>query len=333
VSWGEQEIFSRDTAAASIPEEWTRDGWIELPTGPMWQVVHAPTSQLLESLHEPAIPGVLIAGWLIAFLTAALIIQNGRVKRRAVEAETAERQVSRLNENLERQVESRTRELANRTSDLETISESVAHDLRNPLNTIGMNAALLQQEFGDGATPEIFESMAHATQRMVRILERLEGFSHATFTPFERQPIDMNALVDDVCEELAVAEANRSIRLQRQDLPNCTADRGMIRILLLNLISNSCKYTHSTPDPLVEIGADVDGGRVVYFVRDNGIGFAENRSDEMFKPFTRFDNGVAEGRGMGLAIAARIVQRHGGRIWAKSIPGAGATFYFELEAA
>jgi light-regulated signal transduction histidine kinase (bacteriophytochrome) len=144
----------------------------------------------------------------------------------------------------------------------------------------------------------------------------------------------MTTLVRHALEDFRPEIDARAVQVVLGDLPACSADLTLLRQLLVNLIGNAVKYTRRQPQPRIEIGADVQAGQVVYFVRDNGSGFDMRGSDRLFSVFQRLhDDAEFEGNGVGLAIVARIAQRHGGRVWAESAPGAGATFFFTLDAA
>lgn len=337
VYWGDALLFQRDTSAVKIPAQWSREGLIRLPGGPLWRVVHAPTPELVAVGTEPALPGLLASGWAIAILLGLLVDQVGRVRQRAAAAEAAERRVAAMNTELEELVEQRTRELAERTGDLETISESVVHDLRNPLNVVAMNVQLLRHQLNDtdalsAADKEtLLERIEHAKERMAAILDRLQVFSQVSFAPFCRESIDMQALTSEVFDEVAGSEPPPAITLRLAQLPACSADRTMVRILLLNLLGNACKYSRNRNERYVEIDAECSEEGTIYIVRDNGSGFESADAERLFDPFVRTGaQDEVDGRGVGLAVVARIVRRHGGRIWATGNPGVGAEFRFHL---
>lgn len=241
-----------------------------------------------------------------------------------------------LNRDLERQVAERTRELKRRTTDLETITDSVAHDLRNPLNAISVTAELLQHQYSHALGRAGAESLLRvraAVGRMADILNRLLGLSFVSHAAFRPKETDMNHLVRDVFEELAASENPSAPTLEVGDLPEVTADPVWVRILMTNLLSNAIKFTREKTDRHVEGSATVEDGAVVYAVRDNGVGFDPAAHERVFEAFERLEtDGDIDGLGLGLAVAARVVARHGGRISADAERGEGATFYFPLEA-
>jgi signal transduction histidine kinase len=337
ISWNGVPMYQRGEPAQALPESWTREGMIMPLTGELWRIVHAPTDTLADSLQTPAVPGTLASGLAIALLVGLLLYENGRARSRAAAAEVAEQKLADLNRDLEAQIAERVKELADRSTDLETITDSVAHDLRNPLNSISVNTQLLQQQFQDVLDEEGLEALkrtASGVRRMTEILDRLLGLSvvsHATFKPEE---LDMEAVITDVFEELSAPEQPPPVELEVRELPQADADPTLVRTLVTNLLSNAIKYTRDKPLRRIEVSADRQDGAVVYCIRDNGVGFDPDSRERMFQAFERLDGTREEdGIGLGLDIAARVVRRHGGRIWANGKPGDGAAFYFTLQAA
>ena len=334
VLWDDVVMYRRGEPAAGIPANWSRDGVIRTTMGTLWRVVHTPTAALAESLKTPAVSGVLLAGMAIALLMGLLVFENGRARSRAVAAEVAERKLADLNRDLESQIADRTAELADRSTDLETITDSVAHDLRNPLNTISVNTQLLEQQYAavlDAEGMAALHRTAAGVRRMTEILNRLLGLSvvsHATFNPRE---VDIAEVIRDVFDELSASEQAPPVELViEHDLPPARADLTLVRTLLTNLVSNAIKYTRDKEERRVEVRSEMREGVVVYCVRDNGIGFDPKLRDQLFRAFSRLDGNKTEGLGLGLDIAARVVRRHGGVIWADAAEGNGATFCFTL---
>ena len=334
VRWKDEELFSRGEADVDAPPAWTRSGVIKLSMGPAWTVVHKPSEKVVARLRSPAMLGLLLAGLTVSLLVGVLLFQNERMRVRAQTAERAERRIVALNADLERQVSDRTHELAERTADLETISESVSHDLRSPLNTIALNLYQLhladgnQTDIDAGASP-VVQRMDNAVRQMVHVLDRMRNFSTVTYTPFHRAVINMAELSQQVFDELVHSETT-PVSLDIMALPKCRADRTLAEILLFNLFSNALKYTRQRAERSIRVGFEANESPTVYFVRDNGIGFDAAQAGHLFEPFQRLGRQDRDGQGVGLAIAARVVHRHGGRIWAEGSPGQGATFYFDL---
>jgi signal transduction histidine kinase len=335
VLWDDVVMYQRGQPARGAPESWTRSGMIQSEMGGLWRVVHAPMAPLVESLTAPAISGVLVAGLAISLLMGLLVFENSRARSRANAAEVAERKLAELNRDLESQVAVRTTELADRSTDLETIADSVAHDLRNPLNTISLNAQLLELQFADVLGDKgmvATQRISTGVSRMAEILNRLVDLSVVSHATFDPQDVDMADVVNDVFEELSASEPPPRVELViEEDLPPARADATLVRTLLTNLISNAIKYTREKRERRVEVRADKRNGLVVYSVRDNGIGFDPTLRSQLFRAFKRLDGNKTDGLGLGLDIAARVVRRHGGVIWADAVAGDGATFHFTLE--
>jgi light-regulated signal transduction histidine kinase (bacteriophytochrome) len=162
---------------------------------------------------------------------------------------------------------------------------------------------------------------------MASILDRLFGFSRASSFEYSIQDVDMRAIAKQVVHDQSAGD-ERGPQIEIGDLPHADADETMVHILLTNLVSNALKYSNGSR---IQIGHRSQDGQSVYFVRDFGPGFDSALSEDLFKPLRRFSgNNKSEGLGLGLTIAARIAQRHGGRIWAEGKIGKGATFFFTL---
>jgi light-regulated signal transduction histidine kinase (bacteriophytochrome) len=252
-----------------------------------------------------------------------------------VAAENAERRIAQLNKTLEQDVAERTEELANRTSDLETIADSVAHDLRNPLNAISVNTQVLEQQFGPALGQEGLNALhrtASGVRRMSEILDRLVGLSIAAHSTFQREPLHMKSIVAQVFEELQIAEPLPPVEFELGDLPDVDADETLVRTLVLNLLSNAMKYTRGKDHRRIEVTSSTADGITTYCVRDNGVGFDLQHADRMFQAFQQLPGTQqSEGMGLGLMIVARIVKRHSGLIWAEGVTGQEAAFYFTLQ--
>ena len=242
----------------------------------------------------------------------------------------AEQRLRELNATLEQRVADRTAELEAANRQLESFSYSISHDLRAPLRAItGFTAMLLQD-----AAPKLnenehklFERIRGNAGRMSALIDDLLEFTRMSRSTLRRTRVPLQALVGEIIEELREAYPGTEVCVG--ELPEVTADRQMLRQALLNLIGNALKFSGKIGRPRVEIGCTVAGGETVYFVRDNGAGFDMRYADKLFGVFQRlhrFDE--FEGTGVGLAVVHQIIQRHGGRVWAESTPGQGATFCF-----
>ncbi len=335
VVWGDTTLFERGEPAKNIPVNWSHEGYIKPTLTALWKVTHSPTQRLVDSHKNPSIDMTLLLGLIIAVLMAALMFENWRVQTRARVAEKAERLLAQSNLNLEREIANRTLELRKRTADLQTITDSVGHDLRNPLNTISMNIQLFEARNEAALSSEELAPLKRiqpAIRQMAEILDRLLGLSSVAHTTFKRESLDMCRLVEEAFGELMVNEQPPEVSLEVAMLPNVEADKVMVKMLLMNLLSNALKYTRNKKERHIKVDFEVKNGVTIYSISDNGIGFDQRSAKHMFKAFQRLEQSRAEtGIGLGLTIVARIVGRHGGKIWAEGEPGERASFCFTLE--
>jgi light-regulated signal transduction histidine kinase (bacteriophytochrome) len=168
---------------------------------------------------------------------------------------------------------------------------------------------------------------------MGQLIDDLLSLSQVGRRQVGREPLDMNRMIAEVAEELRGTEPDRQIELRLADVPPAAGEGVLIRQMLVNLLQNAIKFTRTRPVATIETGAIEKDGEVVYFVRDNGVGFSMQYSWRVFDPFHRLHTADDfEGTGIGLAIVHRIIAKHGGRVWAESAEGEGATFYFTLAA-
>ncbi|TAL39805.1 MAG: PAS domain S-box protein [Spirochaetes bacterium] len=247
-------------------------------------------------------------------------------------ARRAEEEIRSLNENLTGAVAKL--EEANR--ELEAFNYTVSHDLRLPLLTIGGYANLVARHFG-GLIPDeahrYLKIIGDEVRRMENLLSDLLELSRLENHQFDLKPIDIAAMSTRIFSLLGPREDDRQPSLQAGTLPPCFGDEVMIEQLLKNLIGNSLKYSSRQRHPKIEMGGWNQGIENTYFVKDNGIGFDMKDADKLFEIFERLHpQEEFPGTGVGLTIVQRIVCRHGGRVWAESRPGKGATFFFTLPA-
>ncbi len=250
------------------------------------------------------------------------------------QAEAARAEVQRLNADLERRVALRTLELTHANRELESFAYSIAHDLRSPLRGIDGFSHLLLEQYQSGLDErgrDYLQRVRGAAQRMGLLIEDILELSRVTRQEMQRQRVDLSALAAEVIEEMA--QARPEPRPTVAIAPDCVAegDPQLLRLMLQNLLENAWKYSARSAAPEVVFGCEIQDGRTVYFVRDNGVGFDAQFAQRLFAPFQRLHKPEEfEGNGIGLATVARIVRRHQGEVWAVSQPGVETVFRFTL---
>jgi PAS domain S-box-containing protein len=273
---------------------------------------------------EATISQVLVAGRQIF----TVIVRDITARQ---EAEAA---VLRLNEELERRVAERTAELEAANKELEAFSYSVSHDLRAPLRAIDGFSRILQEDYVAHLPPmaqEYFQLVRSNAQQMGRLVDDLLAFSRLSRQPLAPRHVDHNLLVRQCVDELQVEANGRQIQLSVEQLPAAQGDPALLKQVWINLLANALKYTRRRAVARIEVGSQEHGAELIYFVRDNGVGFDMRYSDKLFGVFQRMHRAEEyEGTGVGLAIVQRIVHRHGGRVWADAEVERGATFSFTL---
>lgn len=238
---------------------------------------------------------------------------------------------------LEQRVDERTRELREANAELDAFAHSVSHDLRAPLRHVQGFAQLLQRRSAassDSGCAEHAQKIVAAAGRMDRLIDDLLELSHTSRKPLDSAPVDLERLAADVCAELVAQETGRDVAWRVGEIAPVRGDAGLLRIALANLLANALKFTRRQPHARIEIDAGAGEREIVLRVRDNGAGFPMDQAHRLFAPFQRLHaEKEFEGNGIGLATVQRIARKHGGRAWAESEPGRGATFYVALPAA
>jgi PAS domain S-box-containing protein len=252
--------------------------------------------------------------------------------RKRIEAE-----IRSMNAELEQRVNERTMALAATNEGLEAFSYSVSHDLRAPLRGIVGFAQILERDLGDGISPAAKESLMliqSQGQQMRQMIDALLNFSRLGQQPLQKQTVRPNDLIAQAIAELQVEPTDRRITYTIADLQTCEADPILLKQVWFNLIDNAIKYTQQQPDAQIAISRHTPADPTqpaIYQIRDNGIGFDMRTADRLFGVFQRLHPpSEFAGTGIGLALVQRIIQRHGGHIWAESSPNQGTTFYFTL---
>jgi signal transduction histidine kinase len=231
--------------------------------------------------------------------------------------------------------ERRRLDLAVSNRELESFSYSVSHDLRAPLRAINGFSRMVLEEHGDQLGAEGREDMERAlaaTVRMGELIDHLLMFARTSREEMRVEPIDMSAMARDIAAQLSASDAARDAQFAVAPGLVVDGDRKLLRVALENLLGNAWKFTAREPKARIELGAEQENGRRVFFVRDNGAGFDMDYAEKLFVPFERLHR-IEEfpGSGIGLATVLKIVHRHGGDIWAESQVNRGATFYFSLQ--
>jgi len=256
-------------------------------------------------------------------LSAILPVLSRALAVRALRMENAELQL---------RVRERTAELEVANRDLESFSYSVSHDLRAPLRAIRGFASILLEDYSEKMpvdAQDLLNQVSKNAHRMARLIDDLLEFSHLGRQPLSKQAVNVAAIVQEVLDELGKRQDGPPIEVRLGELPDCLGDPSLLRQVFINLLSNAFKFTRHKEQALVEVGCRSQNGEKVYFVQDNGAGFDMQYAEKLFGVFQRFHTvDEFEGTGVGLSIVHRIVQRHGGRIWAEAEVNKGATFHF-----
>ncbi len=256
---------------------------------------------------------------------------NERLQREISEHKRADEELKRVNEDLS----FRTAQLEEANKELLAFSYTVSHDLRGPLTSINGFSQALLEFYGDkldDAGKDMLQRIYKGTKRMSQLIEDLLDLSLASHGEMICETIDLSMLAKRVATELQRTQPGRKVEFVIADGVFAEGDLRLMAIVIKNLLVNAWKYSARQPVAHIEFGAlQIKNGKPAYFVKDDGIGFDMSDAEKIFEPFQRLhDLTEFSGTGIGLATVKRIIQRHGGRVWAEGKVGKGATFYFTL---
>ncbi|HEX7005288.1 MAG TPA: ATP-binding protein [Trueperaceae bacterium] len=254
---------------------------------------------------------------------AAIAVDNSRLYQ----------QTRRLNRELEVRVEQRTRELRNALSELESFAYSVSHDLRTPLRGIDGFSQTLLEDYSDDldeAGVDSLRRIRRAASKMGQLIDALLTLSSLSRADLEIEEVDLSQMARDLSDDLHQGDPHRDVEVMIEPDMRVRGDRELLELALSSLLANAWKFSRVRERARIEIGSERIDGETVFFVRDNGVGFDMAYYDKLFAPFQRLHAQQFEGTGIGLAVAQRVLMRHGGRCWAVSEVDRGATFYFSV---
>uniref|UniRef100_A0A831XCZ6 histidine kinase n=1 Tax=Geobacter metallireducens TaxID=28232 RepID=A0A831XCZ6_GEOME len=282
--------------------------------------------------REVAIP--VESGDEIGALTESFNRMVVALRQRREERDEAEHRLRELNARLEDKVIARTRQLEELNRELESFSYSAAHDLRAPLLRLNGLCKALKEDCGDRLDEETrayLRRIATVGKQMERVISSMSALFNVQRREMQRREMDLSAMVRAIISTLRQTDPLREVTLAVEDSVMAHGDTELVWTALENLAGNAWKFTSRTADARIEFGRTRRGDEEVFFLRDNGAGFDMAYADKLFKPFERLHRpDEFPGTGVGLAIVHRVVERHGGRVWLESAPGAGTTCYFTL---
>jgi PAS domain S-box-containing protein len=253
---------------------------------------------------------------------ATFLTSIGTIIGMAIDRDRREQRINQLNV-----------ELQQRYAELETFSYSVAHDLRAPLRAVSGYASALEEDYGsklDDEAKRFIGLIVGGAAQMGGLIDALLSLSHVSRQDICMREVDLSAEARSIIADLQAANPDRHVTATVEDGLRAAGDPALLHDLLANLLGNAWKFTRGRDPAVIRFESHLRNGKAAYAVTDNGVGFPTVEPDKLFAPFKRLHGKSFEGTGIGLATVARIVDRHGGRVWAESDPGAGATFFFTL---
>jgi PAS domain S-box-containing protein len=327
------------------PTEWNAHYGVYLPDrvtplpteqNPSFRAIRGETCTAELFIHNPK----LSEGIWIELSANPLKDAEGKVRggvsafRDITQRKMDEAEIHKLNEELEERVTMRTAELAAANHELEAFTYSVSHDLRSPLRHMSGFARILTEDFG-AAMPEearvYLRRIGEGSRRMGLLVDELLNLARIGRQALTMQQTGLTAIVRDIVTMLEPESEGRRVEWMIADLPSVECDPVLMRQVFQNLIGNALKYSRPRSPAVIEIGKLQENESLVIFIRDNGVGFNMKYADKLFGAFQRLHRAEDfEGTGVGLATVQRIIQKHGGRVWAEAALDQGATFYFTL---
>ena len=342
VFWSEELYKMYGVDSALPPPLYTES--MKLFTSESWEKLSNAIAQAAEKgipyeLELEMVPKRGGIGWMLARGEQVRDANGAPVRVRGVamditERKLAEIEISNLNKSLESKVVERTAKLEAINKDLESFSYSISHDLRSPLRAISGFSKILKEDYENKLDSEgnrLLNVVGDNAKKMGNLIDDILAFSRAGRDEVEHTAIDMKKMVEGVWEELKPGLGDREGHLDIRNILPASGDAPAIHQVVFNLLSNAIKFSKHQSPAHVEIDSYVDGSETVFYVKDNGVGFDMQYAPMLFGVFKRLHGmDEFEGTGIGLAIVKRIINKHGGRVWAEGKPNQGATFYFSL---
>ncbi len=290
-----------------------------------------------EGLGRTALGRTAIAYAVLGVALLLTCLASYYVRRSRIQAEHVGLQLESANEQLakaNRDLDNTNRDLEGANKELEAFSYSVSHDLRAPLRSIDGFSRILLEDYADKLDEEGEDYLGRvraASKHMDTLIEDLLDLSRVSRGPLRREVIDLSAVAKGIVQKLERSQPERKVRFVAEEGVVAFGDASLLRVALENLLGNAWKFTSKKEVATIEFGVAHRNGEMAYYVRDDGAGFDPRYAEKLFGAFQRLHGAEDfEGTGIGLATVARIVHRHGGRVWAEGVVGEGAAFFFTL---